>query len=242
MIFVQKLLGALSVALAILAVVSFGWILYQKEPWVLDLGPAGWSNFFFLYDGPIKALAAAIATSTLWMAVRRLSQDGDNNRFLNYFRHREELRKHIEADPQLHCWVEKAGQLNVNWSNEIYREFFYPNHHSFVPRISEHGRRLLEYLQRVASSPLNKADQFRIESLNQDMLERLNSTVPDSIRIPAMKCAQVQGRKPENTGKWLYFCTIYQSVLLYSSVAAFAGETTPDLGALNSNYSVLTHP
>lgn len=152
----------------------------------IDLTNQGFITFFNLYSSSIKIAGALLAVVTLIITLERMKQTkdqikliGDNNKFNNYYKHREEFVKYF-SDNDYIMYIKGEDELDKKrFINVLYELFYYPSYHEFSPVINNDAEKVINiFMTAVRNSELNK-DNFDL--LSAEGIKEIDNTITNSI-------------------------------------------------------------
>jgi len=143
-----------------------------------------YKHFFELFDPSIKFSAAWLATTAIWLTLRRIKQADENNRFNNYLKHREEFRSQLRAHPLLNERIHKKYQgMKGFFISNLYKSFYYSSFHEFLPIMNEKQKKKSEvFLTTINKSPLNE-NGIDLLNIEKDTYQRIIDLVDLEVKV-----------------------------------------------------------
>lgn len=154
----------------------------------------GFTNLFDSYGVTFTILGFAAFLFTLWLTLERMEQTerrlttseklykqtqkqidvmSDNNKFNNFFKHREEFLKYFIQKKYIKSIAIDADTSPEGMLIQFYDFFFYKSYNDFKPSINDDVlARTYKFIEHIGSSELNKKEKDFCE-INNDEIEKL---------------------------------------------------------------------
>ena len=241
---ISKVTFSISIFLLIISIISFFWTLITIGRFYIDISSQGWKDFLSYYSPQLKIAGIGIALFALWMTAARMKQTEDqirsiveNNRFNNFFKHRDEFVKYISLQ-EFMANLARYSNLNLNdLLLSYYGIFFSRSYESFNPKLSEAkvkhikdylntlnserdlAYNLIEYISSGGHSlSISKPAEFFLETSRT--FEYLSD---NSSQLKTWFSQNPSSREALNE-----LCGLYYTYRIYMTVVSFSGEKLSD--------------
>lgn len=227
-----------------LFVLSFFANLFEYSSLHISLKGSAITNFLYLYSTPIKIGTALFASFAIWLTMERMRQTEKqieeitkNNRFNNFFKHREEFKKEF-TNNRFFIEVKDLTERDVAFEiGLLYNLFYYQSPNLFEPHLnSESEIRIKNFLSRISNSDLDKEgynlEDFDLQELkkisdeNFHQIKSLLTSIHSRLTPQIRKTAQ---EYEENIRplliKFIYLNEFFWSGILYQSLFQFDGSS-----------------
>ena len=241
---ISKVTFVLSICLMVISFVSFVWTLCTASRLYFDFTNQGWRDFLNYYDAQLKIAGVGIAFFALWMTSARMKQTEDqirsiveNNRFNNFFKHRDEFVKSLSSQEFM---INLARYSGVNLNDLLlsyYGMFFSRSYENFEPKLREAKlKHVKDYLNDLNSE----------RELNYNLTEYVSSgghslsmNQPAEFFLETSRTFSYLSENDSHLKNWLSqnlsshealneLCHLYYTYRLYMNVISFSGEKLSD--------------
>ena len=220
----------------------------------------GFKNFFDWFDFPVKLYAACIALLTLAITSMRAFQFdkslellSDNNKFNNFYKHREEFIKFMN---QVYFFNTSRGPLNQDKRVIIlpfYDQYYYKNYKTFQPAVSDNVmNEISTFYNRlkiigIENTSLNiiEIDKLReIDYIINNVVKRhiyyFTSTELTIVKdFYSRKGIQIEDNDLKNeTDRVTILTKVFYSIQFYEALMSFDGQEIPKDFNFKFNYDI----
>lgn len=163
---ISKAVFYFSLGLMTIALTSFVYTLIFISRIYIDFSSQGWNDFLDNYSPQLKIAGVGLALFALWMTTERMRQTQDqikaitdNNRFNNFFKHREEFIKYFGSKKYIVELAKNSIELLDTHLLRIYEHFFYNTYTDFTTSLNSYARKhCYFFLNTLNDSNLNQKD------------------------------------------------------------------------------------
>ncbi len=207
---------------------------------------AGVKNLFSNFEPTIKIFTYFLGTFAIWLTLSRMFQTKEqlkiieeNNRFNNYFKHREQFVIQFKDNiffKEFETLTKRSAEPNLL---DLYYSYYYKSHHNFTPFMNKDANNLVyNFMNSVEKSKIN-IENFNLNEITIDELIKLTSKNDSNVRkyISSMNSYLTTQMKvrlilneversltTEKISKFIYLNEIYWSGIFYNSLRAFDGN------------------
>lgn len=202
-------------------------------------------DFFTYFEFSIKFLVGAIASLTLGVTMLRAFQFDknieiieDNNKFNNFFKHREEFKNRFRDDTFFKT-ISQLKPISIDtYLMPLYNIYYYQSYHNFKPAINVDAKEQIEnFLKAIENTDLNKENYdiikveksilVNISNMNNSLVRMLTDSI-NSVESPKVKQQLSLMNTPKTeigpiTTKFIYFNQLFWSISFYNSLNTFDG-------------------
>ena len=173
----SNILITISTSLLVLSILSTIVIAYTIHL-SFSFTKEGFELLLNIYKTPINFITASLATFVIWLTLERMKQSdkqlalySENNRFNNYFKHREEFYKYLNNTKSvLDCSNIDESTIRKS-ANELYSMFYNENYQNFTPELNENGKSIIKKMKNELSNSSFNALKFKFLEIDQNELE-----------------------------------------------------------------------
>ncbi len=210
-----------------------------------QLNIIGVENIFIKYEPTIKIFTYFLGTFAIWLTLSRMLQTKDqitlieeNNRFNNYFKHRDQFIAQFKDNIFFKEYENLAKRSAEPDLMNFYNTFYYKSHHNFTPFMNKTSTAFIDkFINAVEKSKIN-IENTDLNGIAVDELIQLSNLNYADVRkyTTAMNCyltPQMRTRMEHNgddrntittkSTKFIYMNELFWSGVLYKSLKAFDG-------------------
>lgn len=237
----------------------FSILLIAKDYWPLslDLSRDGINNFINIFNPSFEIGAVLLALFIIWLTFERMNQtekrirqtqeqlriSEDNNKFNNYFKHREEFIEYFKTT----SFYDYLININANFQiTHIYKKLYYENYNNFRPALNENSKNKIDYfLNKVKNSTINRPHFNLSKSQAPELIEIIRnnfSYIKDLFIEVNEREKEIVKEKSESENIFrtntvcFYINEIYWAVKFFESIKMFDGENILSLSNFENNY------
>lgn len=226
-----------------LLILLFNIVACTSIPFRFDI--IGIENLIKNYSTTIQIFTYFLGTFAIWLTLNRMLQTKeqitlieDNNRFNNYFLHREQFLTQFKDNIFFKEFEDLTNRNPEPHVMVLYNTFYYKSHNNFVPTMNKQANEFVDnYFNKIEKSSLNIensnlnnieiSELMELSKLNNSDIRRLttsmNSYLTPQMRIIMEGYGDDRRTISDKTTKFIYLNEIYWSGILYKSLDAFDG-------------------
>jgi len=227
-----------------LFIISLATNLIEYSSLSLSLKGNAISNLLDIYATPIKIGTALFASLAVFLTVERMKQTDlqideiiKNNRFNNFFKHREEFKKEF-VNNRFFMEISELTDRDVSFEiGLLYNLFYYQSPNTFEPHLNNDAENnITNFLKMVTNSELDKKgyslenydteELVKISEKNYPQIKNLIISIHSKLTPQIRKTAEKYEEDVRPlVSKFIYLNEIFWSGILYQSLFQFDGST-----------------
>ncbi|MCF8240760.1 MAG: hypothetical protein K9J16_05185 [Melioribacteraceae bacterium] len=245
-------------------------LFFQSTTYKFNTTIEGFSGFLTVFDFPIKLLTASVVLFGLWLTIERMKQTDkqidsivSNNRFNNFYKHREEFLKSFEKFKFLkkikefqehhrkNKLVPPAKKIHIEIDPELapklYKTLFYSKAKKFSDKMNDETRSHIDtFIILISSLPMLTEYEIDYDSIDVIVLDEMMNNIPGEITTLTTSLASLDKSNIEHSGHNLMnipFFTkmniIYWSATIFKELLEYDGVESEEIGIFINNYNGL---
>lgn len=223
--------------------ISFVAAIYESCSLEFGIDTDSLGYFITLFDLPIKSGAAIIAVFAIWLTFERMKQTekqieemSKNNKFNNFFKHRDEFQKEFTNNSFFSEVKEITGNDISTQVKLLYNLFYYKSPNKFIPNVNRDKKVLMEqFIEKLKVSGLDqenlKLSEYDYEIIKNLLDEKLFilRNLTNSMHCSLVKfIAQIENENDVQIktywSRFVYLNEIFWTGKLYQSILQYDGS------------------
>lgn len=237
---ISRILFYASVSFICASLLSFFWTLIISSRIYFDPSSNGLKEFVSYYQPQIALAGVGIALFALWITSERMKQTkeqidvmADNNKFNNFYRHREEFIKYLSSQPFIINLAKCARQNLDDLLLQYHGIYFAKRYDEFEPEINEIKFNDIKLFFRQINNSRELNSGFD-ETVVSDMPFSLSDQYPDhffEIKMTIDHLREINplidkklGGKTKKCNCICELCKLYYTCRIMRNILTFAGN------------------
>lgn len=246
-------------------------LFFQTSEYSFNISVEGFSGFLTIFEFPIKLLTASVVLFGLWLTIKRMEQTdkqiesiSSNNRFNNFYKHREDFLKRFEnfnflkkinQYQQLHnnnrgIAPEKKVTINLtpyNLASEFYSVFYYSHPSDFNYEMNEISKQNIDkFIEKISKLSMKDTYEIDLNSISNEYLGGILYHLPGVVTRLTSTLARLDNIEIEHSDKNaddIRFFTklniLYWAAIIINDLLVYENKTSESVINYIRNYNAV---